>query len=86
MENGSNSSSYTEFKIYAIPRDLQLLFAVAYYTISIVSVLGNVLIIYVVAKNKRMHNMTNYFITNLAFVDIIISVFSTPFQVIIALG
>ncbi|CAF0886356.1 unnamed protein product, partial [Brachionus calyciflorus] len=51
-----------------------------YFSISTISIIGNLLIIYVVVSNKRMHNVTNYFITNLALVDIIISVFSTPLQ------
>ena len=67
--------------LYVIPPDLRLVFTIAFYSVSVISIFGNVLIIYVVACNKRMHNVTNYFITNLAFVDIIISIFSTPLQV-----
>ena len=68
-------------EIYEIPNNIHLLFKIGFYLVSIISVFGNCLIIYVVIRNKRMHNVTNYFITNLAFVDIIISLFSTPFQV-----
>jgi hypothetical protein len=67
--------------LYDIPPHVRLVFTIAYYSVSVISIFGNVLIIYVVTCNKRMHNVTNYFITNLAFVDIIISVFSTPLQV-----
>lgn len=52
-----------------------------YGMISVISVVGNCLIIYVVAKNKRMQNVTNYFISNLALADIVIGMFVTPFQV-----
>jgi hypothetical protein len=66
--------------LYEIPLNLQLTFKLAYFLVSFISVMGNFLIIFVVIKNKAMHNVTNYFIGNLALVDIIISVFSTPFQ------
>ena len=52
-----------------------------YGLISFISVVGNCLIIYVVAKNKRMQNVTNYFISNLALADVVIGMFATPFQV-----
>ena len=55
--------------------------AVAYGAISVLSVLGNGLIIWAVLGNKRMHNVTNYFISNLALADVVIGVFATPFQV-----
>lgn len=70
-----------EYQLFSISPSLQLALKFGYYSISLISILGNFLIIYVVIKNKRMHNVTNYFITNLALVDIIISLFSTPFQV-----
>lgn len=68
-------------QLYSIPSSLYQAFSVFYYSVSFISVVGNCLIIFVILRNKRMHNVTNYFITNLAVVDIIISVFSTPFQV-----
>ena len=53
-----------------------------YGTISIVSVVGNGLIICAVLLNKRMHNVTNYFISNLALADVVIGLFAAPFQVV----
>ena len=58
------------------------LLSVAYGTISVLSVAGNTLIIWAVVANKRMHNVTNYFLCNVAVADTVIGVFSTPFQVI----
>jgi hypothetical protein len=54
-----------------------------YGSISCLSIFGNILIIIVVVKSKRMHNVTNYFISNLALADVIIGVFAIPFQVIL---
>ena len=56
--------------------------SVLYGLISIVSVVGNFLIILVVMKNRRMQNVTNYFICNLAMADIVIGIFVLPFQVL----
>ncbi len=55
--------------------------SILYGSISIVSVVGNSLIIWTVMANKRMRNVTNYFISNLAMADIVIGVLVTPFQV-----
>ena len=57
------------------------LLSFAYGIISLLSVFGNGLIIWAVLRNKRMHNVTNYFISNLALADVIIGLFATPFQV-----
>jgi len=57
-----------------------LFLSLLYGAISIISVFGNSLIIWTVMKNKRMRNVTNYFISNLAIADIIIGVLVAPFQ------
>lgn len=84
-----NYSDYTDDLIdhgnslYKVPWYIITILSILYGTISILAVLGNGLIMWVVLKNKRMHNVTNYFISNLALADIVIGVFATPFQVII---
>lgn len=72
------------FSFFEITSNVQIFLKICYFSISIISIFGNCLIIYAVFNNKRMHNVTNYFITNLAIVDIAISIFSTPFQVKLA--
>lgn len=48
------------------------------YTIMIiVSLIGNILIILVVAKNKRMRTTTNYYIVNLAVSDLLVTLSCT---------
>lgn len=77
-----NHENLTEVSsLYPISSYEQVFISIGYYTISIMSVFGNAFIILAIMLNASMHNVTNYFITNLAVVDIIISVFSTPFQV-----
>ena len=69
--------------IYPVSISLYNLFSVIYYSIAFFSVLGNLLIVWVVCMNKKMRTPTNFLILNIALADIIISVFSTPFQVVL---
>nr|QXU63433.1 short neuropeptide F receptor [Dendroctonus armandi] len=58
---------------------VQVLFFVIYTTIFIVGLFGNVLVCYVVFRNKAMQTVTNLFITNLALSDILLCVLAVPF-------
>lgn len=65
-----------------IPENYQIiLLSFAYGIISLLSVLGNSSIIYIVIHNRRMHSVTNYFICNLALADCLVACFAVPFQV-----
>lgn len=57
------------------------IFTLLFVSLSAIAVLGNSLIIWIVIKNPKMHNVTNYFICNLAMADIVIGLFAIPFQV-----
>lgn len=58
-----------------------LLLSTLYGSISVISLFGNVLIIWAILNNKKMRTVTNYFIINLAIADIIIGLLVVPFQV-----
>lgn len=87
MENWPNVNkteiSLTNATIY--PPDLidnnlvQVLFFIIYTTVFILGIFGNVLVCYVVFKNKAMQTVTNLFITNLALSDILLCCFAVPF-------
>jgi hypothetical protein len=65
-----------------IPDKYQIiLLSFAYGIISLLSVVGNSSIIYIVIRNRRMHSVTNYFICNLALADCLVACFAVPFQV-----
>lgn len=49
-----------------------------YSSIFIIALLGNGLVCYVFYANARMRTLTNYFIVNLAFGDILIALFCVP--------
>lgn len=57
------------------------LLSIFYGGISILAVIGNTLVIWVVATTRQMRTVTNMYIANLAFADVIIGLFSIPFQV-----
>jgi len=44
-----------------------------YGIVILLSLIGNVAVLFVVARNKRMHTPTNYFIVNLAISDIMVT-------------
>ena len=50
----------------------------AYSVIMVISLFGNLAVIFIVSKNKRMRTATNYLIVNMAASDLLISVFAVP--------
>jgi len=77
-----NSTSAADLTKSLIPENYQvILLSFAYGIISLLSVIGNTSIIYIVLCNRRMHSVTNYFICNLALADCLVACFAVPFQV-----
>ncbi|XP_046807506.1 neuropeptide Y receptor type 2, partial [Lucilia cuprina] len=58
---------------------VQIFFCILYSTVFVLGVFGNVLVCYVVLRNKAMQTVTNIFITNLALSDILLCVLAVPF-------
>lgn len=58
---------------------VQAMFLILYTTIFVLGIFGNVIVCYVVFKNKAMQTVTNLFITNLALSDILLCVLAVPF-------
>ena len=50
----------------------------AYSLIMVISLFGNLTVIAIVLKNKRMWKTTNFLIANMAASDLLISVFAVP--------
>ncbi|XP_049794465.1 neuropeptide Y receptor type 1-like [Schistocerca nitens] len=72
--NGSDSS------LYDVPAAVVALLSLCYGSISVLAVVGNSLVMWIVATSRRMQNVTNCFIANLALADIVIGLFAIPFQ------
>lgn len=58
---------------------VQAIFCVVYTIIFVLGILGNMLVCYVVIRNRAMQTVTNLFITNLALSDILLCIFAVPF-------
>ncbi|KAH8278300.1 hypothetical protein KR044_010356, partial [Drosophila immigrans] len=67
-------------RLYVAPAEIVALLSIFYGSISILAVIGNTLVIWVVATTRQMRTVTNMYIANLAFADVIIGLFSIPFQ------
>ena len=79
--NSSFASENVTGEEYDIIHDqaVQVLFCILYTTIFILGVFGNVLVCYVVGRNRAMQTVTNFFITNLALSDILLCTLAVPF-------
>ncbi|KAE8618706.1 hypothetical protein XENTR_v10009465 [Xenopus tropicalis] len=53
------------------------LWSIAYSIIVIVSVVGNIIVMWIILAHKRMRTVTNYFLVNLAFAEASMSAFNT---------
>lgn len=72
-DNFENSSSSGD----VLPT-VRILLCVIYAAICLLGVAGNGLVFFSVARNPAMHSVTNVFISNLAFSDILLSLFAVP--------
>ncbi|XP_068083241.1 RYamide receptor [Anabrus simplex] len=79
-DTNSTSTYSSEEGLYDVPAGIIVLLSVFYGTISVLAVVGNSLVMWIVATSRRMQNVTNCFIANLALADIVIGLFSIPFQ------
>lgn len=75
-----NGTDINHPKIYNVPVSIVVILAILYGSISLIAIIGNGLVILVIARDKRMQTVTNIFIANLAIADVIIGLFATPFQ------
>lgn len=69
--------------LYDVPTGIVLLLSLLYGSISLLAVIGNALVIWIVVTTRTMQTVTNWYIANLAMADVIIGAFAIPFQVIL---
>ncbi|XP_054166649.1 tachykinin-like peptides receptor 99D [Oppia nitens] len=76
-----NATSLPSFaKLYDVPIGLIVLLAIAYGTVSLCAIIGNGVVLWIVVRSHRMRTVTNIFLANLAFADMLIGALSIPFQ------
>lgn len=77
---GQNFTNHSFDALYDVPTGMIILLSFLYGTISVLAVVGNFLVMWVVATARRMQSVTNCYIANLALADIVIGLFAVPFQ------
>jgi hypothetical protein len=80
MCNTSSCSNNTDKEIYNSLGSTVPIFLTVYTLILVFAVAGNALVCYIVASNRRMHEVTNYLLVNLSISDLI-QALATVFQV-----
>lgn len=76
------TNNLTDSRRYDIARNepiVRYTFYGVYGLVVLLGFAGNVLVVYVVVRNKSMHSITNIFIANLATSDILMSLVAAPF-------
>ena len=69
-----------EHELFQFPPYMVVILSVLYGIISAVAISGNSFVIYVIIRDQRMRSVTNFFIGNLSLADVLIGIFSIPFQ------
>ena len=80
LTSHSNMTSNNTNTLYQVPVSIVVVLSLLYGIVSLLAICGNVLVMLVIVKNRKMHTVTNFFIANLACADILIGLLSTPFQ------
>ena len=71
---------------HSVPANADLRWGVLVLSCVIVaSILGNVLVCLAVCWEKRLQNMTNFFLMSLAIADLLVSVLVMPFAMVVEL-
>ncbi len=86
MANDTSSTNVTNNQteipfIYPIirqPIHMIVIYSLAYSIVFVLGLTGNGLVVSIVYRNPRMHNVTNYFIVNLAIADILVLLLCLP--------
>lgn len=75
----SSTNRSSQFADVALLQTFKPLIIPSYVLVVAVGVFGNYLLLYVICRSRKMHNVTNFFIGNLAFSDMLMCVTCVPF-------
>ncbi|TKS86605.1 Prolactin-releasing peptide receptor [Collichthys lucidus] len=74
----TSSLSANAFSGLDLLYDLKLVFIPLYSVVVLVACSGNLLLLFLIWHNKKRHNTTNFLISNLALVDLVMCIFCVP--------
>ncbi|XP_061673513.1 prolactin releasing hormone receptor 2a [Syngnathoides biaculeatus] len=75
-----------QFEGVELLQSFKALIIPCYALVALVGVVGNYLLLYVICRARKMHNVTNFFIGNLAFSDMLMCATCIPFTLAYALN
>ena len=82
MANNTTPSASIPFCNYHADSSTEQVFkGIAYFIVTFMSLVGNVLVVSVVAMNRQMRTVTNYFKVNMAVADLLLTVSMAPYMV-----
>lgn len=90
LENNSNTilsmdTNSTDIELFPDikqPVFMIVIYSIAYGIIFLFALFGNLAVIAVVSRTRRLHTLTNFFIGNLAVADILVAVFCIPISLL----
>uniref|UniRef100_A0A8C5GJV2 Prolactin-releasing peptide receptor-like n=1 Tax=Gouania willdenowi TaxID=441366 RepID=A0A8C5GJV2_GOUWI len=71
-------TSAPTFSGFDLLYSLKYLFIPLYFVVALIACTGNLLLLFIICRNKKRHNTTNFLISNLALVDLVMCVFCIP--------
>ncbi|KAI1292323.1 Tachykinin-like peptides receptor 86C [Halotydeus destructor] len=76
----SNSTSGEKANPYVMPLWAQLVWSIAFGSMVSVSVMGNLIVIWIVVAHRNMRTVTNFFLLNLTLADLMMATFNAIFN------
>ncbi|XP_035689969.1 neuropeptide FF receptor 2-like [Branchiostoma floridae] len=80
--NESGMEPWFTFPEHKLSPEAIAIYSVCYTLVFLGSVVGNLLVVVVIGRTRRMWGVTNFFIFNLAVSDLLIAVFCMPFTLV----
>ncbi|MBN3279645.1 PRLHR protein, partial [Polyodon spathula] len=79
LRNASSSNSSSQFAGVELLQSFKPLIIPCYALVVLIGVCGNYLLLYIICRTRKMHSVTNFFIGNLAFSDMLMCATCVPF-------
>ena len=80
VQQNISSNHSPQFVGVELLQSFKSLIIPCYALVVLVGVFGNYLLLYVICRTRKMHNVTNFFIGNLAFSDMLMCATCVPFN------
>lgn len=76
----NQTSEFEYVNLYVLPFWRQIIWTILFFGMIIVATGGNLIVIWIVLRHKRMRTVTNYFLVNLSIADAMVSTLNVMFN------